>query len=137
MRLCRATCPACGARNPAGVLAQQREDRQISIFTIVMLVGTTTATYFVPAIALGLLGLFLALYLHFLRKRPSWMLVLNIAVTLALGGVVWLFPRWAFLVLAVPTVQTLLRRRDPAEREEPWKRCAEELRFFDTPQRRP
>jgi len=40
-------------------------------------------------------------------------------------------------VLAIPTVQILLKRRDPAEREEPWKQRAEQLRFFDTSQRRP
>jgi hypothetical protein len=137
MRLEFAICPACGAKNPVGVREQQREERNLAIFTIVVMVGLTIGSYFAPRIALGWLGVFLAFYLYFLAKRPSWRLVVNIATTLALGAVVWLFPRWAFLVLAVPTVQMLLKRRDPAEREEPWKRRAEELRFFDTAQRRP
>jgi hypothetical protein len=137
MRLVYATCPACGAKNPAGVVEQAREERNIMVFTTVMMVGLSIGAYFAPRIVFGWLGLFAALYLYFLAKRPSLALVVNLTTTLALGGVVWMFPRWAFLVVAVPTVQMLLKRRNPEERERPWKQRAEELRFFDTAQRRP
>jgi len=137
MRLEYATCPACGARNPAGVLDQRRDERNIAIFTIVLMVGLSIGAYFAPWIVLGWLGLFAALYLYFLSKRPTWTVVFNLATTLGLGVIVWFVPRWAFLLLAVPTIQLLIRRRDPAERDQPWQRAAEQLRFFDTSQRRP
>ena len=137
MRLSHATCPSCGAKNPTGVVEQQKEERNILIFSIVVMSGLTIGAYFAPRIVFGWLGLFAALHIYFLAKRPSWKGAFNLATTLALGAVVWFLPRWAFLVVAIPTVQMLIRRRDPAEREEPWKRCAEQLRFFDTSQRRP
>lgn len=137
MRLAFATCPACGARNPEGVAEQRRDERNIMVLTIVVMVGLTIGAYFVPWIVLGWLGLFGALYLYFLAKRPTAGLVINLATTLGFGALAWWYPRWAFLIVAVPTVQMLIKRRDPAERDGPWQRAAEQLRFFDTAERRP
>jgi len=137
VRLAHATCPACGAKNPEGLAEQLRDERNIMIFTIVMMVGLSIGAYFAPSIVLVWLGLFSALTIYFLIKRPRWVIAFNLATTIGMGVVAWFLPRWAFLVLAIPTVQILLKRRDPAEREEPWKQRAEQLRFFDTSQRRP
>jgi len=132
-----ATCPACGKRNHDGVVEQLRDERNITIFTIVMMVGLSIGAYFQPWIVIGWLGLFVVFYVRFLFSRPTKWLVINLATTIALGVAALNFPRYAFLVLAIPTVLMLIKRRDPEERERPWREAAENMRFFDTAARRP
>jgi hypothetical protein len=137
VKLSWATCPACGKRNHEGVVEQMRDERNLTIFTIVMMVGLSVGAFFKPWIVLGWLGVFVLLYINFLIKRPTKWLVLNLTTTLAMGVAAWVFPRFAFLVLAIPTALMLLKRRDPEERERPWKEAAANMRFFDTAERRP
>jgi hypothetical protein len=129
----RATCPRCGARNPATVEQDRRDHRNTRRFWYPFLAAIAVSGYFVPWIAIGFFSLVsipvVIITLIALVKTPRWVVAWNLAMTAGCVTLMWMFPRYAFVLPAIAIVEGLLTGNRRRNREERWREGAARLRF--------
>lgn len=136
MLLRYATCPACSAKNPAGLEASRAERKSSLVFGTIFVGGLAVAAYFYPWVALIFpavnLLIFRPLALVNARKMrdkpfPTGMFTLSILLDIATIVVVLNIPRVAPVVPLLGIVQSLFG--GSAKDQWRWDDTGKKLRF--------
>lgn len=131
-----ATCPACSAKNPAGLEVSRAERKSSLLFGGIFLGGLAVAAYFYPWIALifPVLNLAIIRPLAVVNARkmrdkpfPTGMFILSILLDISTIVVVLHFPRLAPVVPLLGIVQSLFG--GSAKDQWRWDDTSKKLRF--------
>jgi hypothetical protein len=131
-----ATCPACSAKNPAGIEVSRAERRAGLIFGLIFFgaIAIAAAYYSWVALILPILDLFVFRPLMVLNAKkmtdkpfPKGMFALTILFDIALIAVIVLFPRAAPLVPLMGIAQMLFG--GSAKDQWKWEDAQKKMRF--------
>lgn len=131
-----ATCPACSAKNPAGIAVSRAERRAGLIFSVIVFgaIAVAAAFYSWVALILPVLDLFVFRPLMLVNARkmpdkpfPKGMFALTVLVDIALIAAILQFPRIAPLVPVLGIVQMLFG--GSAKDQWRWEEGQKKLRF--------